>query len=283
MIAGLKDALMETSVYLPTQARIRDIRQMNELTKLFTIDLPAGISLNHRPGQFLQVSIMGVGEAPISISSSPSRTNGSFQMCVRKAGDFTGLMHQLQPGDTLGVRGPFGHGFPYESFRGKDMLFAPGGIGLAPLRSLINQVLDDRSNYGRVIILYGARNPSELLFKEELQEWEEREDVELLVTVDRGDENWKGNVGVITTLFPKIQVYAPNTVAFTCGPQVMYRFVVTELIGMGIREGNIYLDMERRMKCGIGKCGHCQINHEYTCKDGPCFTYAHLKTLEEGL
>jgi len=283
MIAGLKDALMETSVYLPTQARIRDIRQMNELTKLFTIDLPAGISLNHRPGQFLQVSIMGVGEAPISISSSPSRTNGSFQMCVRKAGDFTGLMHQLQPGDTLGVRGPFGHGFPYESFRGKDMLFAPGGIGLAPLRSLINQVLDDRSNYGRVIILYGARNPSELLFKEELQEWEEREDVELFVTVDRGDENWKGNVGVITTLFPKIQVYAPNTVAFTCGPQVMYRFVVTELIGMGIREGNIYLDMERRMKCGIGKCGHCQINHEYTCKDGPCFTYAHLKTLEEGL
>jgi NAD(P)H-flavin reductase len=226
---------------------------------------------------------MGVGEAPISISSSPSRTNGSFQMCVRKAGDFTGVMHKLQPGDSLGVRGPFGHGFPYERFRGKDMLFTPGGIGLPPLRSLINQVLDDRSNYGRVIILYGARNPSELLFKEELQEWEEREDVELLVTVDRGDENWKGNVGVITTLFPKIQVYAPNTVAFTCGPQVMYRFVVIELIGMGIREGNIYLDMERRMKCGIGKCGHCQINHEYTCKDGPCFTYAHLKTLEEGL
>jgi NAD(P)H-flavin reductase len=283
MIAGLKDALMETSVYLPIQARIRNIHQMNELTKLFQIELPEGISLNHRPGQFLQVSVMGVGEAPISISSSPSRTNGSFQICVRKAGDFTSVMHQLQPGDTLGVRGPFGHGFPYERFRGKDLLFAPGGIGLPPLRSLINQVLDDRSNYGRVIILYGARNPSELLFKEELQEWEEREDVELLVTVDRGDENWKGNVGVITTLFPKIQVYAANTVAFTCGPQVMYRFVVAELISMGIREGNIYLDMERRMKCGIGKCGHCQINHEYTCKDGPCFSYAHLKTLEEGL
>ena len=283
MIATLKDTLMETSVYLPIQARIRDIRQMNDLTKLFTIDLPDGLSLNHRPGQFLQVSIMGVGEAPISISSSPSRTNGSFQMCVRKAGDFTGIMHRLNPGDTLGIRGPFGHGFPFERFRGKDLLFAPGGIGLPPLRSLINQVLDERSSYGRIIILYGARNPSELLFKEELQEWEEREDVELLVTVDRADETWKGNVGVITTLFPKIQVYAPNTVAFTCGPQVMYRFVVTELISMGIREGNIYLDMERRMKCGIGKCGHCQINHVYTCKDGPCFSYAQLKNLEEGL
>jgi NAD(P)H-flavin reductase len=156
-----------------------------------------------------------------------------FQMCVRKAGDFTGVMHQLQPGIPW-VRGPSDMAFPYERFRGKDLLFAPGGIGLPPLRSLINQVLDDRSNYGRVIILYGARNPSELLFKEELQEWEEREDVELLVTVDRGDESWKGNVGVITTLFPKIQVYAPNTVAFTCGPQVMYRFVVTELISMAL-------------------------------------------------
>lgn len=283
MIAGLKDALMDSSVYLPVQARIRDIHTMNETTKLFNVDLPDGIHLNHRPGQFLQVSIMGVGEAPISISSSPSRTNGSFEICVRRAGDFTGVMHRLEPGDTVGVRGPFGHGFPFERFRGKDLLFAPGGIGLPPLRSLINQVLDDRSNYGRVIILYGARNPSELLFKEELREWEEREDVELLVTVDRGDESWKGNVGVITTLFPKVQVYAPNTIAFTCGPQVMYRFVVAELVSMGIREGNIYLDMERRMKCGIGKCGHCQINHEYTCKDGPCFSYAHLKTLEEGL
>lgn len=283
MIAAIRDTLMETSVYLPLQAKIRDIYQMNETTKLFYIDLPHGMALNHRPGQFLQVSIMGVGEAPISISSSPSRTNGTFEICVRKAGDFTGVMHQLQPGDTIGVRGPFGHGFPFERFRGKDLLFAPGGIGLPPLRSLINQVLDDRSNYGRVIILYGARNPSELLFKEELQEWEERDDVELLVTVDRGDESWKGNVGVITTLFPKIQVFPPNTIAFTCGPQVMYRFVVAELISMGIREGNIYLDMERRMKCGIGKCGHCQINHEYTCKDGPCFSYAHLKTLEEGL
>lgn len=283
MIAALKDALMETSVYLPVQARIRDIHAMNETTKLFHVDLPDGISLNHRPGQFLQISILGVGEAPISISSSPSRSNGSFEICVRKAGDFTGVMHELQPGDTIGLRGPFGHGFPYERFRGKDMLFAPGGIGLPPLRSLINQVLDDRDNYGRVIILYGARNPAELLFKDELQEWEERDDVELLVTVDRGDESWKGNVGVITTLFPKIQVYAPNTVAFTCGPQVMYRFVIAELLTMGIREGNIYLDMERRMKCGVGKCGHCQINHEYTCKDGPCFSYAHLKTLEEGL
>jgi sulfhydrogenase subunit gamma (sulfur reductase) len=283
MSTTLKETLMDTSVYLPVQGRIQDVSQFNELTKLFTIELPDGLSLNHLPGQFVQASILGVGEAPISITSSPSRSNGSFQLCVRKAGDFTGAMHRLEAGDSLGVRGPFGHGFPFERFRGKDLLFAPGGIGLPPLRSLINQVLDDRSSYGRVIILYGARNPSELLFKDELEEWDDRDDVELLVTVDRGDEGWKGNVGVITTLFPKIKVHAPNTLAITCGPQVMYRFVLAELLSMGIREGNIYLDMERRMKCGIGKCGHCQINHEYTCKDGPCFSYAQLKTLEEGL
>lgn len=283
MTAQLRDTLETTSIYLPTPARIVDVRPMTRLEKLFTLELPAGMSLGHRPGQFVELSVLGVGEAPISISSSPSRSNGTFELCVRRAGNLTGALHRLGPGDVVGVRGPFGRGFPFERFRGKDLLFAPGGLGLAPLRSLINQVLDERGNYGRVIILYGARNPSELLFTDELAEWEARDDVELHVTVDHPDENWEGNVGVITTLFPKVQVYARNTVAITVGPPVMYRFVLVELLGKGISEGNIWLSLERRMKCGVGKCGHCQMNHVYTCQEGPSFTYAQIKHLEEAL
>jgi sulfhydrogenase subunit gamma (sulfur reductase) len=270
-------------LYLPALARITGVRPMTKLEKLFNLELPDGWSLGHRPGQFVEVSILGVGEAPISISSSPSRSNGNFELCVRRVGDVTSALHKLEPGAMVGIRGPFGHGFPYEKFRGKDVLFAPGGLGLAPLRSLINQVIDERSSFGRVIILYGARNPDELLFKEELQEWAGRKDLELLVTVDRGDENWKGNVGVITTLFHKISINSRNTVAITCGPPVMYRYVLMELLGQGISNGNIYLSLERHMKCGVGKCGHCQINHVYACQSGPVFAYSEIMGLEEAL
>lgn len=280
-LGGLAES--EDHLYMPVTATIRNVRQMTQLEKLFTIDLPDGLTLGHRPGQFVEVSVLGIGEAPISISSSPSRSNGNFELCVRKVGDVTQSLHGLDAGDTLGVRGPFGHGFPIEKYRGKDILFAPGGLGLAPLRSLINQVLDERALFGRVIILYGARSPSELLFKDELAEWGNRPDVEMYVTVDRGDENWTGNVGVITTLFRHVSVYPRNTVAITCGPPVMYRFVLMELLGKGISEGNIYLSLERRMKCGVGKCGHCQINSIYACQSGPVFAYSDIKGLEEAL
>lgn len=271
------------SIYQPIMLSILEITSMTEMEKVFTIELPFPISLEHKPGQFVQVSVLGVGEAPISISSSPSRSNNSFELCVRRVGALTNALHALGPGDVVGVRGPFGRGFPIERFRGKDILFAPGGLGLAPLRSVINEVLDDRSNYGRIIILYGARQPAEMLFQDELQEWEEREDVELHLTVDQADEKWKGNVGVITTLFPDIQVSPRNSVAITCGPPVMYRFVLMELLGMGITEGNIWLSLERRMKCGVGKCGHCQMDHIYVCQDGPAFSYAEIRHLEEAL
>jgi NAD(P)H-flavin reductase len=272
-----------SDVFLPEKAHIASIRQMTALEKLFTVELPKGISLGHRPGQFVEISSLGIGEAPISISSSPSRSNGVFEICVRKVGDVTAALHNLEPGDKIGVRGPFGRGFPIEKFRGKDMLFAPGGLGLAPLRSLINQVLDERAMFGRVIILYGARTPDELLFKEELKAWDEREDIELHLTVDRGNEAWDGHVGVITTLFKEIAINPRNTVAVTCGPPVMYRFVLMELQGKGLSEGNIYLSLERRMKCGVGKCGHCQIHHIYTCQSGPVFSYREIKGLEEAL
>ena len=274
---------MEEQPYLPLLARIRRVEQTTAMEKVFTIELPDGRSLGHRPGQFVEVSAFGVGEAPISITSSPSRSNGTFELCVRQAGDVTGALHRLQAGALIGIRGPFGRGFPFEKFRGKDLLFAPGGLGLAPLRSLINQVLDERALYGRVIILYGARNPSELLFKAELRQWAERDDVELHLTVDRGDDDWDGHIGVITTLFPGISIHPRNTVAVTCGPPVMYRFVLMELLGKGLSEGNIWLSLERRMKCGLGKCGHCQINHIYACQSGPAFPYAEIKGLEEAL
>jgi sulfhydrogenase subunit gamma (sulfur reductase) len=273
----------EDLLFVPVTGHIAKIKPITALEKVFTIELPKGLSLGHRPGQFVEVSMLGLGEAPISISSSPSRSNGNFELCVRKVGDVTAALHNLKTGDKVGVRGPFGRGFPIEKFRGKDLLFAPGGLGLAPLRSLINQVLDERANFDRVIILYGARSPAELLFKDELEEWANRADVELMLTVDRGDETWQGNVGVITTLFRKVSVNPRNTVAITCGPPVMYRFVLMELLGKGITEGNIYLSLERRMKCGIGKCGHCQINNIYACQSGPVFPYSEIKGMEEAL
>jgi NAD(P)H-flavin reductase len=256
---------------------------VTELEKLFTIELAGGESLGHEPGQFVMLSIPGVGEAPISITSSPSRSNGTFELCVRKMGDVTGVLHGLQAGATVGIRGPFGHGFPIDDMRGKDMLFAPGGLGLAPLRSLINQVLDERQDFGRVIILYGAKRPAELLFRDELDAWAARDDVEFHVTVDRGEDGWDGNVGVITTLFPEVSVDPHETVAVTCGPPIMYRFVLIEMLGKGIPENHIYLSLERRMKCGVGKCGHCQINGLYCCQSGPVFTYDQIKNVPEAL
>ena len=271
------------SIYLPEMARLAEVRPMTALEKLFAIELPDGRNLGHDPGQFVMVSVLGVGEAPISITSSPSRSNGAFQLCVRRVGDVTNALHAMQPGNMVGIRGPFGHGFPIEKMRGKDVLFAPGGLGLAPLRSLINQVLDERGLFGRVIILYGAKRLDELLFHGELNEWVARDDVECHVTVDRGYETGDGHVGVITTLFPEISINPRNTVAVTCGPPIMYRFVLMELLGKGIPETQIYLSLERRMKCGVGKCGHCQINNLYCCQEGPVFTYAQIKGVEEAL
>lgn len=279
----LSEKLEQSSIYLPVLAEIIDVKLLTALEKLYTLALPGGMSLGHEPGQFVELSVLGVGEAPISITSSPSRSNGTFELCVRNAGDMTNVLHRMGPGDRVGIRGPFGRPFPLRLFQGKDLVFAVGGLGLAPARSIINQVLDERGKYGRVIILYGARTPGDLLFTDELAAWAGRDDVELHMTVDRPAPGWEGNVGVITRLFPRVQVYARNTVAITLGPPVMYRFVLMELLGKGLTEGNIWFSFERRMKCGVGKCGHCQINHVYTCKDGPTFSFADIKHLEEAL
>jgi len=202
-------------------------------------------------------------------------------MCVRAVGDVTTALSRLPIGATVGIRGPFGRGFALDALRGRDVLFVAGGLGLVPLRSLIINVLDERPDFGRVIILYGAKNPAEILFKDDLEQWKARPDVEFYQTVDIADETWTGNVGVITTLFKFLSLNRLNTVPVVVGPPVMFKFVVKELLRKGIPEDRIFLSLERRMKCGIGKCGHCQINGVYVCQRGPVFNYAELKRLEE--
>ncbi|MCD4684355.1 MAG: FAD/NAD(P)-binding protein [Anaerolineae bacterium] len=273
----------QSSIYVPVVATIEDIQPETELEKIFTVRLPDGQNLGNVPGQFVMVSLPGIGEAPISVMSSPSRTVETFRLCIRNAGDMTGIIHTLQAGDEIGIRGPFGRGFPMDQFAGKDILIAPGGLGLAPARSVIDQIIDNRTDYGRLIILYGARNPSELLFTDVLEEWDKRDDVELMITVDHPDDNWTGNVGVITTLFQHININPYKPIAVTIGPPVMYRFVTMELLGKGLTPEQIWLSFERRMKCAVGKCGHCQVNHRYTCQDGPSWTYAEALAFEEAL
>jgi sulfhydrogenase subunit gamma (sulfur reductase) len=273
-----------TSIFLPTMATVEDVKRETEREKIFTLRLPNGENINHNPGQFVMLSIPGVGEAPFGIMTSPSRTGETFKLCIRNAGDLTNRIHQLQPGDQVGIRGPLGRGFPIEAFVGKDILVAPGGLALAaPALSLIDEILDSRNQFGRLIILYGARNPSELVLRDRLAEWEKRNDMELMVTVDHPDENWDGHVGVITTLFEHIEVNPYKTIAVTIGPPIMYRFVTMELLGKGLNPDQIWMSFERRMKCGVGKCGHCQVNHRYSCQEGPSWTYAEALAFEEAL
>ncbi|MDO9210603.1 MAG: FAD/NAD(P)-binding protein [Deltaproteobacteria bacterium] len=271
-----------TSIYLPSLAEIVRTEQLTKMEKLFEIKLQNDQELGHQPGQFVEVSLFGIGEAPISVSSSPTK-KGSFELAVRAVGNVTKTLHTLNRGATLGIRGPFGKGFPIEEMKGKDILFVAGGIGLVPLRSLINYVLDNRSHFGRVFVLFGAKTPAEQLFLDELAKWRQSKDMEYWETVDRSDGQWKGNVGVITTLFPKITVDPQKTIAVIVGPPIMYRFAILEAQVKGIPDDQIIVSLERRMKCGVGKCGHCQINHIYVCQEGPVFSYAKIKDLKEAI
>ncbi len=270
------------TIYKPELARINKIEKLTKMESLVEIELLSGKSLGHKPGQFVEVSVFGVGEAPFCVSSAPSE-NATFQLCVRAIGNVTNALCNKKPGDKIGIRGPLGKGFELEHFRGKDILFVSGGMGLVPLRSLIWSVLNSRKDYGKVYILYGAKRPQELLFREELKDWEERKDVEYYVTVDIGDENWRGHVGVITTLFPYIQFDPMRTQVVIVGPPVMYRFVIRELASRKLPDENIWVSLERKMKCGVGKCGHCQINNVYVCQDGPVFNYKQIKNLPEAI
>ena len=236
-----------------------------------------------RPGQFAQVSLYGVGEFPTSLPPSPTEDETFFT--VRQVGSCTSALHRLQPGDQFAVRGPYGNGFPMEEYAGKNLVFVAGGIGLIPLRSCIVYALKNRDRYRRIQIFHGAKTPKELMYVANLQQWQQTPGVECYLTVDRAADGWTGNVGVVGSLFKKPGVELPveNTIAFVCGPPIMFRFVIQDLLAMGFAERNIVSTLERYMKCGVGKCGHCCIGVAYVCVDGPVFTYEQIKKLGEDI
>lgn len=268
------------SPFIPRVGTLVLVEEMTATEKFYRVEVSDGEPFDYQPGQFVEVTLPGVGEVPISISSTPTE-KGFFELCVRRAGRVTAVMHRMKAGDPFCFRGPYGRGFPMDELAGSDLLFIAGGIGLVPLRSAINYALAKREDYGRVTILYGTRSPAEILFREELARWEAQEGVDFEMTVDRADESWRGNVGVITTLIPKREFDPDRTVALICGPPVMYKFVLLELAEKRVPDDRILVSLERRMKCGLGKCGHCQINQYYVCKDGPVFYYSEIKGLPE--
>jgi len=270
--------------YVPRLATIIEKSPMTANEMFFEIKLDDGSELGHKPGQFVEISVFGVGEAPISLSSSPTK-KGTFELCVRKLGNVTTKLHALNVGDRVGVRGPFGTGFDVDFLRGKNLLFIAGGLGIAPLRSLFNYVLDNRKDYGHVSLLYGCKEPRELLFRDEMLALEHRPDVEFHSAVNwcPDGELWTGSIGVITTLIPQVSFNPEDIYAIVCGPPVMYKYVIGDLKARRVPDDHIIVSLERRMKCGVGKCGHCQINEIYVCKDGPVFNYSRIKGIPEAL
>lgn len=266
--------------YLPIRAVIEKIIAESPDAKTFVLrpeDKTHHI-LRYKPGQFMILSLAGYGEAPFTFASAPEN-NGRFQISVRRAGSLTDAVHKLRPKDIVGVRGPYGNIFPLDKIKGKDLFFVGGGCGIAPLRPLIQYVFKNRKNYGRIEIIYGCRTPRDIFYKKEIKSWQDNPDTAIHLTVDEPDELWGGACGVVCVLLPKIKVNPGTAMVFLCGPGVMIKFAVKDILKLGFKEQNIYASLERYMKCGIGKCGHCYIKGKYVCLDGPNFSYAEMKKL----
>lgn len=246
---------------------------------VFTLKLEPEADLpRFTPGQFNMLTAFGVGESAISVSGDPASGDGIVHT-IRAVGAVSRALTELRAGDSLGLRGPFGVGWPMEQLYGKDVILLAGGIGLAPLRPAIYRLLAERERFGEVAILYGTRSPADILFRSEVESWRQRLDVDVHVTVDHADESWHGQVGVVTTLLPRIAFDPGRTVALLCGPEIMMRFGVQALGSVGVPDEGMYLSMERSMKCGIGLCGHCQFSPAFVCKDGPVFRYDQIRYL----
>ncbi len=254
--------------------------------RLFQLKLDDGSTweeFGHQPGQFIEVSVFGKGEAPISISSPPTRCD-SLEICVRRAGKLTNALFEMGKGSRLHIRGPYGRGFPVNRLKGHKLLLVAGGLGLAPLRSLLMYVLDKRKDFDELILMYGTNNPDNVLFKYELLSFFDRDDIKYLYSVDRDDDGiWKQYVGVVTGLFDRTTLSPSDTCAVLCGPPVMYRFVVERLLRLGFAKDHIYMSLERMMKCGVGKCGHCAIGNRYCCTDGPVFSLDEIEHIKEAI
>jgi NAD(P)H-flavin reductase len=250
------------------------------LLDVWTLELEASDDegpVRFRPGQFTMVYVFGIGEVPISISGDPAKPDALVHT-VRAVGTVTRAVCAARKNDVLGVRGPYGTGWPVEAAFGRDVVIMAGGLGLAPLRPLVRAVVAQRGAFGRVVLLVGARTPESLLFPRELARWRARFDLDVRATVDNGDATWNGDVGVITTLIPRATFDPTATTAFVCGPEVMMRFAVADLIHRGVPPDLVFLSMERNMKCAVGVCGHCQFGPAFVCKDGPVFPYSRIET-----
>lgn len=269
------------NIFLPVECKIVNAIQATASEKHFTLRRADGQKVKFEPGQIMEVSLFGFGEIPIGYASSPTREN-TFDIVVRTVGRVSTAINKLNEGDSIYVRGPLGNGFDLNKFRNSNVLIIAGGIGLCPTRSLIQYITDRRDEFKNFTLFYGARDPSQRIFVDDIEKWKKANDVEFHETVDNADDSWQGNVGVITELFKKVKV-DPDTKVVICGPPIMFKFVIAELDKVGVSHDNIFLDLERRMKCGVGKCGHCQINDKYACTDGPVFSYTDIKKLEEAL
>lgn len=271
--------------YLPRLTKVRKITVENEIGDLKTFEISF---LNDKdfddfkyiPGQFVEISSFGIGEAPFGVASSPTEKN-IIRFSVKKVGKVTTHLHDLDEGEILGVRGPLGNGFPLDKMRGKDIVIVGGGFAFTTLRALIIYILnpENRDKFKDLTVVYGAREPGELMYKEELKSWEERKDINLVLTVDKGDEGWKKRVGLVPNILKEVAPKSMNAISVVCGPPIMIKFTFPVLTELGFTPDTIITSLEMRMKCGIGKCGRCNIGSKFVCLDGPVFTLAQLEEL----
>ncbi len=269
-------------VTIPAVATIEEIKDEIEDVKTFYLkfeDNALNDNFRIKSGQFIMCTVFGAGEFAVSLPPSP--VNDRFHISVRQVGKVTRALHQLVAGDKLGIRGPFGNGFPFEEIKGKNVIYVAGGIGIIPLRSSIVHVLQNRKDFGRIILLYGARSPKDLMYRYNIDEWRKMEGFETFISIDAPVPGWDGEVGFVNQLVAKANVPVENTVAFVCGPPVMFNSVIKELMDRGLSDEAIISTLERHMKCGIGKCQHCAIGRTLVCTDGPVYTYRQIKTLGE--
>ncbi|MCM8761296.1 MAG: FAD/NAD(P)-binding protein [Candidatus Omnitrophica bacterium] len=268
---------MKKNPYAYIKAEILNITNETATIKTFTIR-PQG-EIGFRAGQFMDLTLPGIGEAPFTPSSNHDH-KGTLDFTIMAAGRVTKLLHQAKPGDIVGLRGPYGSQYPLEKFKGKEVYIVGGGVGLAPLRALLYALFNDVNVYKKIILRYGARTPSDIVYKNEIDSWRDKAGhVDVAITCDVGDPSWKGNVGLVTTILKDEGLDMENAVTIVCGPPVMMKFATFKLLDLGFKDHNIYLSMEKNMSCGVGKCGHCRIGPYYACKDGPVFTYDKIKEL----
>ncbi|MEW6040477.1 MAG: FAD/NAD(P)-binding protein [Elusimicrobiota bacterium] len=271
--------------YIPNSARVEKIIEETYDVKTFRLVFPdenIRKNFNYLPGQFVEFSVYGVGEAPFCLASAPV-TSEYIECSIKKMGKVTQAIHNLEAGDIVGIRGPYGNGFPVKQLKSKNLLFIAGGIGLAPLRSLINYCLSNRNDYKKIVILNGARTSKDLVYQSEYEIWKKSQNTELHLTIDCQEESWQCMVGVVPKVLEQINPSCEDAVSIVCGPPVMIRYTIPVLTKLGFCDENIISTLERHMQCGIGKCGHCMIGSKYVCKDGPVFTYAQIKDFPEEL